>query len=94
MKYENLGFGDLLAGKAYDPTAQVEQGRGPWPQSGVTKRRLSLRRERDHTIGRRRGCDRLGANGVVAVRSSTSMVMAGAAELLTVGTAVVHGWGP
>ena len=53
------------------------------------KRRLSLRRERDHTIGRRRGRDRLGANGVVAIRSSTSMVMAGAAELLAGGTAVV-----
>ena len=72
MKYENLGFGDLLAGKAYDPTAQVEQARG---------------------------CDRLGANGVVAVRephqrksrSSTSMVMAGAAELLAVGTASCMG---
>ena len=57
----------------------------------MTKRRLSLRRERDHTIGRRRGCDRLGANGVVAVRSSTSMVMAGAAELLAVGTASCMG---
>ena len=64
MKHENLGFGDLLAGKAYDPTAQVEQARG---------------------------CDRLGANGVVAVRSSTSMVMAGAAELLAVGTASCMG---
>lgn len=31
----------------------------------------------------------LGANGIVMVRFSTSMVMSGAAELLTYGTAVV-----
>jgi len=31
----------------------------------------------------------LGANGVVAIRFTTSMIMAGAAEILAVGTAVV-----
>jgi uncharacterized protein YbjQ (UPF0145 family) len=34
--------------------------------------------------------ERLGANAVVEVRFSTSMVMTGAAEILCYGTAVVH----
>ena len=57
----------------------------------VTEYTKMLAEAREQAIDRMLAeAERLGANAVVEVRFSTSMVMTGAAEILCYGTAVVH----
>ena len=57
----------------------------------VTEYTKMLAEAREQAIDRMLAeAERLGANAVVEVRFTTSMVMTGAAEILCYGTAVVH----